>query len=1280
MSYDLTQQITVANTQRWTRKLLIGGTLFTVLALALTGVFQLAVGIVPGYREDLERLATEAVGQPLKIGELSIRWRGYYPSLDLENIELLDARGAPTGLAATQLRLAFSIPRMFKLDFTPNWIELSGLSLSARRDEQGWQVQGLPMASPSDEPPSLSLLSKFARFRLSNSRLNLHDARLAAHPLEVLIDEATLNQGWWSNRASLRLRLPQTVGDSLELNARLFGDVARPAGWSGIFEAQLHGLQSLPGLTLLKADAPVLNFNGAAVTLKGRLKAGALEILTARVQTNNLQAQRGATTAELRGLDMQADLIPEPLGWQLRIAQLSLEGNKGRWPAAQGELHWAGGEAPTQVAARLSFLRLDDVLPWAALWLTQAPSWTALRGDLRELALDLTSTDPARYRLRSDFDQLVWPTGSGAVGVAGARGQIAADEAGGRLILLDAPLTLELPRALKTAVPFESLTADVNWQRLADGWRVSAPRFSWRVLGLAGRGDFNLQLPTAGEAGNTTRGRMPPPESVSPRLKLNADFSAEQVTRLKPFMPTHWSQGLQDWLNRGLGSVRIPKARLEIDGPLDQFPFNQKKPQGRWALDITVADAAVNYGTGWPLLRELSAQLAFRGNGLTIEANRGNLLGVDIESVTARFRDFSDNRLTIEGQVRGELANYYEFLAASPLRPRFAGLLQRTQPSGVARTRLQLDIPLNNPDATQVSGRVSLDGAALRIAGFDEPIQSIRGDLDFTTQSLKAPTLTGELFGEPVKASLTPRRDGSTQLVAQTVLRAQAPVFNALGVPATLRSRISGQAPLRAQMSLGGRAAGVLTLDSDLAGLAVRLPSPLEKSAAALAPLQVLIDEPARGLRLRAEWRERLGADLRWNEKGKVHAAHLRLGLGAAAAAPDHGISISGTVKTFNGPDWRAFVQALSSGAPRLQLRQVDLRAERWLWNEYVLPQTRAQAQPATDGWRVVLAGSGAQGEARWQSEGGGRLELRLANLRINRSATATPSALTASSKPAAAVQDPAQWPLLDIDVGRFDLDAMNWGRVLTKTARIPGGFRLAQLQTQDGEADLQAAGQWVRREGQSSATLTLRAGLTEFGDVLRATGFVPNLEAKSARINGQLAWPPNPKGLDWTQARGSLSLEFDNGRLRTIEPGAGRVLGLINFYALPRRLTLNFKDVTSSGFSYDRIRGSFELAGGNARTDDLEVNAPSLRMKIKGRIGLAARDYDQRVTIYPGVSSGVTIGAAVLGGPIAAAIALVAQEVLSKPLEKLTELDYRITGSWDNPEIDNTAVGPIKR
>ena len=144
----------------------------------------------------------------------------------------------------------------------------------------------------------------------------------------------------------------------------------------------------------------------------------------------------------------------------------------------------------------------------------------------------------------------------------------------------------------------------------------------------------------------------------------------------------------------------------------------------------------------------------------------------------------------------------------------------------------------------------------------------------------------------------------------------------------------------------------------------------------------------------------------------------------------------------------------------------------------------------------------------------------------------------------------------------------------------------------------------------------------------------------------------------------------MDNGTLQAVEPGAGRVLGLVNFYALPRRLTLNFRDVLGEGLAFDSIGGEFQLGDGQAVTQDLSIDAPSLRMETRGRIGLAAKDYDQRVTVYPDVSAGVTLASALLGGPALGALMLIAQEILDKPLDQATQLSYHLGGTWDNPKV----------
>ena len=77
----------------WTFAITAGAVL-VILAAAASGVFQLVVQSVPGYRADIERYVRDLTGREVRIDELGLTWRYYYPSLDLNGIALMSADGA----------------------------------------------------------------------------------------------------------------------------------------------------------------------------------------------------------------------------------------------------------------------------------------------------------------------------------------------------------------------------------------------------------------------------------------------------------------------------------------------------------------------------------------------------------------------------------------------------------------------------------------------------------------------------------------------------------------------------------------------------------------------------------------------------------------------------------------------------------------------------------------------------------------------------------------------------------------------------------------------------------------------------------------------------------------------------------------------------------------------------------------------------------------------------------------------------------------------------------
>ena len=79
--------------------------------------------------------------------------------------------------------------------------------------------------------------------------------------------------------------------------------------------------------------------------------------------------------------------------------------------------------------------------------------------------------------------------------------------------------------------------------------------------------------------------------------------------------------------------------------------------------------------------------------------------------------------------------------------------------------------------------------------------------------------------------------------------------------------------------------------------------------------------------------------------------------------------------------------------------------------------------------------------------------------------------------------------------------------------------------------------------------------------------------------------------------------------------------------------------------------------------------------METRGRIGLAQKDYDQLVTIYPDVGAGLPVAGAVVSGVGVGAAILIIKELFKSDIEKASQIRYSVKGPWANPEIRQLAI-----
>ena len=1240
-----------------------------ILAATVSALFQAAVLALPSYRDDLSAWVTKVAGRPVDIGGINLVWHGIYPRIDLSDITLYSDDGQDEEvLSAQRLSLGFNLLNVATGDFTPTRIELSGLDLGVNVDEDGKvTVVGLEQNTnqKTDYEKLLREVSRFKRVRLSNCHIELSAPYLPEDTVNVTLASVEVSHTSDGLAAEAELLLPAAYGKTVDLDAEVEGPITKPASWSGEFNVSANQLQPEPWLHKLLLPGTRLAVEGGSIDLHGSLQAGRVTKLEARGESDAVAIARAGRDVTAKSLKFLAQAASGDDGWQLDIKKFQIDGDD----QLRGALHYAASPQADgyDLKADADYLNLNRLMPWLG-YFRNAPKALSMAsrssGEIDRVVLRMQQgAEDLRYSLLATLKEVGLKPGDGAVGFSGLSGELSADENSGHFKLTGSSVTLDLPHALRNAVPFDRLTGEARWNRRAEGWQFDLPAFGWKMESILGNGQVSLLLPSE--------------EDRSPELNLSASFSVGEVTQAKPFMPLAWHDDLYRWLNRAIVGGRIPHAQLEFHGALADFPF-QKRANGSWKLDLDVINANLAYLPDWPSIEQIKAHLSFAGNGLSIQAESGNVLGNTIDKGSARFVDFNDGMLVVDVAGSGDASRFYDFMLASPLKKTLAGLVNNTTAKGPSQVAVHLNIPLHDGNKTEVAGAVVLNGVELRYKGLQDPVREISGNLNFSNTGVTADKLTAKFEDIDLAAKILPRANTYGVVAADFpyALKADGSGISAF-VPDVVRKTISGGSRWSLELPIG-KDETALHLLTDLQGVTVAMPQPLGKSPEEIVPLNLVIGGAgtnATATHVRVDYRDRLNTDIALTTAAdgnqRVRGINLHLGHGTAPQADGDGMNISGDVDAIDLAAWGGVLgQARGSG---MTLHRAELHAARVTYMGQAVRDVHAVMIPNPDGWTTKLDGGGAEGDLVWRDAGSGALSAQLKRLAVDFQSGAIPASVTSNTpdKNDNNIFDPNQFPLLDIACDQLNVSGFDFGKLSLLTSRVPGGQKTERLNLSGGKTTLTADGWWKRERSLSSAALKFDLSSEDSAGTLKALGYAPNLDSKQGKINSDLSWTAEPSGISWAQARGKVGIDIKEGSLRAIEPGAGRVLGLLNFYALPKRFSLDFHDVVSSGLGFDTIKGNYDLANGIATTNDLDIKGSSLAMEVRGKIGLAARDFDQKITVHPSISTGVAIGATIVGGPAAGALVLLAQQVLGKPLDKLTQFSYHLTGPWDNPKVE---------
>lgn len=1284
-------------------------------ALAL-GALRFALARVPENAARIQQWVEQQTQLRLEFTGIDARLRGFGPEVVMSSVRVLDRDGTQALFETREATVGLDVWNFFRTgDLVAGRVRFGGPEVTLVRLADG-RIRLLGQRErTTDRPP-------FDLDRLPAGRLEIDDATVHYRDLKTGRGPWTLQQVGLSlqrARDSVEVagsaRLPRELGSLVAFEGSLSGSLdhfdqleARVAlDFERLDIAGVAQLLPAAGARPLSGAGPV---SAVMAVSKGRIDQLRLEVALADVAIDlplrnvpTIQAveisepyrepgasalsmpiadksfvERPATgmpgQARYSSLAGQFRLRREGRAWTFRASDVVTQREPGQ-AASKASLagRWTGHPA-SAFELRLDASGLNVADAWPLVLATAPPGfdrWAglqpsgAIRGVRAEIVRDRAGSEP-RFAVSGSVADLAlrpiarWP------GLSGLTASFSGTEQRGRLALRAESPSVEWPRLFRAPISAQRVDADIDWRRDGAAWIVASDDASVIHPQASAGGSFELHF--------GLRGR-------SPVLTLEAHVDRLEAALVPHVLPVGRLQPRSIvWMERAFQGGVATNGRVSYRGPVRKFPFRQG--EGEFVASADVSDGRLDFLQGFAPLSGAAGSVEFRNAGLRAELRAGSVGGLRLLGAEVAIEDLKAPTLEIEARASGDLAKALAVVQGSPLGPQLGAQFMQLTGAGPADYELRLMLPTQDVEQRDYTVRTRLHGASVSLPALRAPATRVTGELEIHNYEVRAEALRGMILDGPFELAVQPGPVGGA-VTASVRLQGSGRAAGArlpglIGLPETVG--MSGVATWQLEGVLERRGKGAqwparFAVKSDLRGLGIDAPSPFGKVPAEVRPTRVALELVGRG---RNEVRIESGAARAVLAFAERDARRWDLERGAARfdgetpGLPSRpGLHVAGDWPEFDLGEWLALRPA-KAGERRLSdwLGPVDVHLDRAQVLGFEFLDVTARMEALAEAWRIQVSGPSAEGVIMVPVDFSGpqRLDLDLRRLVLQSAKQRARSASVRES-------DPRELPALSVRVDEFSWQGRRFGELRAQVDRDPRGLRLASFATQSADFSLTGKGSWLVEDSSPRTRLSLELSSGDLAAASRALGYREAVDAERVAATASLSWPGGPAEDAIARMDGTLHLELGRGQLRGVNPGAGRMLGLMSIVELPRRLSLDFRDVTDEGLSFDTVRGDFEVRAGNAYTHNLLLQGAAVDIGVVGRTGLATQDYEQTIVVSGNPSGPITVAGALAAGPVGAAGALLISQLFKGQLQGLARVYYRVSGPWSDPTVERISA-----
>lgn len=1229
-----------------------------VVLATVVSVLRIALPYADSYKHRVEQVLSQQLGADVAIGYIDAGWQGSGPALILQDVSIDGGEQLQLAIARTSLRLDFW-QSLLSQQLTAEHVELNGLRYRVNADSL------FTLNADATAPTHLALQTleqlffrQLKDFTVTASQLILYSDN---NP-DVVLDISKLN--WRNDELRHQGHGELAIADVTANNVSFILDLHGPNlhDVQGKLYLQSSELDLLP---LFRQGLPQASrLQKASINFRawGDIEEGHLQQVQVALADNSVHWQREGEQHRLMLSPGQLLWQPTTQGWQLLSSELTLSSMQESWPGLQLQLQ----KDAQRLQFNLQHFQLDAVEPLAQLLaedsnLVQGILQHQPSGYLETLQLSWQQQQWQLYGRFNDFSSEPVHDIPGARQLAG---EIWAANEFVWLQVQGEQQHIAWADLFSDNWDYQQLQADIRFVKQQAHWQLQVPKFLLQAT------DFSVEA----------QGTLDLAEQTELALLLQVQgLDAAKASRYYPqrYMP----EKTREYLTSAIEGGQLQQATLVWQGAFADFPFVEG--QGQFQVLGFISDGRLQFDPHWPALTDLTATLLFDNASMLIEAQSGLLGLLPLrDPVTATIPDlFHAEQLDVRINTELNSEALTELMLQSSLEHSLGSALTHLGLSGPVRGDVLLEIDLHAPHVL-ASGYADLLGVQAQLQAPAMQLDNVTGRVHFKNEEIRGEALQFSWQGLAGGGSFNGAQDETQGYKVAIALDGSADALaltTALGAKA--EGLLAGSMDWQLQLALALPQSGFnyqAALNARLDPLALHLPAPYQKDAGQAAALSVVAHGSTDQSYISAHYQDNLHfqAELP-HSSGRIQRAQLTLGqddLGLSSK----GFNIDVELDEIALIPWLDFLQPLLSGSGEQGAMLPPLQRVRGKVATIQLPEqlrlthTVFELEPTAQAWQLNLHGT--ELASRWQffndwhAKG---MEVQLDYLHLPLAAKESISLENLNAELPELLAQNWLTQMVPVTVRCNDCSVGNYrfGKVNLQAAGQGEKWLLQQLTTDYKGSKFNIIGEWQSNDGIGVSQFNGTFVSPNIGALLTEYQLSSAISGSRSDINFQLNWAGAPQQFQLAALNGKVEFTLGDGSLTEVSDQGARLFSLFSLDSLVRKLRLDFRDVFSKGFFYNKMTGTLNLQQGVAHTNDVVIDGVPGNLSIQGYADLAKRQLDYQMSFAPKVTSSLPVIIAWMVNPVTGIAALALDEVFQSA-EVISRINFTVTGSFEQPVV----------